>query len=315
MAGEEGPIFLGVFAEDVYVRLLNELDSNIKLSWEQITGESEEPGAATSLGKAYYFGDPSDPHADDGNKIDWFVERDIAALGFCSSSGTCSDQRLTIPAGTIRLPAATRVRIKNPDLSWWGLPFSPTGATPRAILEVAYKNESLREFIRELDDWARAGMHAVGIKIWTRHAVSDSTSQRLQTSILAVAQEAGQHGKRVWRFGAEAQAAKIELGPVTEEADHCVDLHARWFGLPYKAVDTEAKVAFSLETLARQFATPSQDQMEGLRHTIQSHQLDLASIGHCPRLSEANRDVLCRARAQSIAELQEVLKYLSQQRA
>ncbi|CAO1621035.1 unnamed protein product [Jaminaea pallidilutea] len=306
IAGEEGPIFLGVFAEDVYVRLLNDLDSNIKLSWERIEHAPEGTEASKSLGKAYYFGDPFSGHALGQNYIGPSISRGAKALGFWSVRGICPDQHLTIPAGTARLPGATRLRIKNPDYSWWAWPTANVNVPPTAILEVAFKNEGLREFVRELDDWARAGIHAIGIKVWERN-ISDG----LRASILAVAQESGQHTKQVWRLGVEAEAARIELGPVQEQVGSCIDLPARWFGLPHKASDENAKVAFSLETLARKHTKPTKDQGEELLAHIEGLQMDIETIDQCPRMSQANRDVLCQDYRESIADMRALSSHLA----
>ncbi|CAO1634945.1 unnamed protein product [Jaminaea pallidilutea] len=295
LAGETGPIYIGLASKDIFLRLTNELHSTLHLSWDQ-AGE-------TDIGKIYYFGDPSDPHQWLTAYVSETIARDTSAQQCFGRQLGARTTELTIPSATSRNAGATRRRIKEPDGSWVPLAPRQSHRDPvlATVLEVAWLNESWTDFIREIHDWSMGGFHALGLKVWRP---ADSMS------LVFVAREAKAGVMRIWRSGAQTSRYDARLAhgvEVEERHDDIIDLPASWFG--WCPPSSSKKVALSLRSLLEEAVAAANlgdsAQVLGLDEECQSLSREVESIRACTTLDGTNKATLIQCRQSRVDAINE----------
>lgn len=301
LAGEKGPIYIGLASKDIFLRLTNELHRTLHLSWDQADG--------SDVGKVYYFGDPSDPHQWMTAYVSEAIARDASAQQcFGRQLGACTTE-LTIPTATPRNAGATRRRIKEPDASWVPLAMrqNQRDRVLATVLEVAWLNESWTDFMREIHDWSMGGFHALGLKVWRPRGEPISADSM---SLVFVAREAKASVMRIWRSGAQASRYDARLAhgvEVEERHDDIIDLPASWFG--WRPPSSSKKVALSVRSLLEEAVTAANlgdsAQVLGLDEECQSLSREVESIRACTTLDGTNKATLIQCRQSRVDAINE----------
>ncbi|CAO1623070.1 unnamed protein product [Jaminaea pallidilutea] len=309
--GEAGPISLGRHSLEVYLMFDNSLSQNLHLSWEK-TDVADD----TDIGEVMFYGDPSLLHQALAMDIAQSIMQDARAQGLlCVVRGGVTIQ-LKIAAGNVRSPELYRTRIKDPDATFGR--HSQDISLCTAVLEVAWRNESLTEFVREIEDWSLAGFNAVGIKVWPlqKHLSADASSGD-KMSVLVIARAAHQNTTQVWRHGSKALQAPIRRGIVQEKDSESIVLPAMWF--VYKSdrsapnVGDGKMIALSMHSLACQLGSIAQEakpqegqdskNLRAAMHQVILRDLEIASIRQNNSLTEE-----CRAKLLARRENERVLE-------
>ncbi|CAO1638242.1 unnamed protein product [Parajaminaea phylloscopi] len=244
LRGEAGPIFLGQWSLDAFHRAQDSLASSIKLAWTPTEDESRD-----TIGLVHYYGDPSSPHQSLIQAISEQVNDTLRAFGLEHDFIGGTTMALKVRRPTARDPDRVHSWSKDPDGLWGGVACA-TNRTFKAVLEVAWKNESFRQMVIDADNWARAGLNSLAVKAFGGTDGSDP-------SIALVAQHAGiDAGTSVWLFGsaAEAEIARGNYAHLQRQPGFQAVLPAGWFRIPPRRVpraDFERmKVTLDLRTLA-----------------------------------------------------------------
>ncbi|CAO1612618.1 unnamed protein product [Parajaminaea phylloscopi] len=158
------------------------------------------------------------------------------------------------------------------------------------VAEVAYGNETVRAFEKELHLWADNGVNAIGIKLIRPAGLSDASG------VVVVLQTARESQKRVWRLGPGSDIA-LCAGPIVEEPGNLLAIPASWFA---QGAAVDQQVYLSLEEMREVFALALGGE---------------ASASHA-RLTESYESLTARTRAaaqMSVASKGALLAYLDLQ--
>ncbi|CAO1624620.1 unnamed protein product [Parajaminaea phylloscopi] len=300
--GEQGPIFIGKCSRDAFDRLEGYLSSGIKLKWQSIEGQ-----APHALGRLYFFGDPVAPHAAVIGTLGQKLQGDAKALDLWSRWRGGSTKNI--------MPRDKNI-VKDPDGYWGGGRFSVDVRAVSTTLEVAV-SERLSKLLIEIDNWARGGYNAIGVKIWeTKPPGGQGPS--VAPSVLVVSQKAMSSIRRVWARGQQAEAA---LDGSYAEVDYrhgdLVELPALWFGDSFNdRVASTQRVVVSLATLAveAQNAADSADLPFDARNPMPDHNFqaraferllsalrsELEAIECSATMSEENKSALIHVRSAEV---------------
>ncbi|CAO1624349.1 unnamed protein product [Sympodiomycopsis kandeliae] len=124
--------------------------------------------------------------------------------------------------------------IKAPDLIW------TRGLSHETVGEITWAHESIRSMERQLFKASSSGRNAIAVKGWFANRSGNSACANLNldmayqdlsdlSSILLMIKSAGSTSiPQVWRFGAKAQEARLDL-PHSEQAGDVAWLPAAWF--------------------------------------------------------------------------------------